>query len=211
RADRSLPAEDRATVRRPRPHHGDAREQEDRRADGRAPLDLQPGHRAHEPDQAAAARLTPPRGSAPRQRLLTGQTARIPPESTVHQQPCAQPRAARGCCVSAPPQHFPHARPWNHAVLPHSSPAMWTRAVQKLGRALASSVQAWGRACGRVWMTALFLWATTPRSVDGLWVENRSPQGPLVTAQLDPQLLHRKKWLLTCEKTRYPQFPQHLL
>src|SRR5690606_2349678 len=28
------------------------------RADGRAPLDLQPGHRAHEPDQAAAPGLT---------------------------------------------------------------------------------------------------------------------------------------------------------
>ena len=55
RADRPVAAEDRPAVRRPRPHHGDARRQEDPLPDGRAPVDLQPGHRAHQPDQAAGA------------------------------------------------------------------------------------------------------------------------------------------------------------
>ena len=55
RADRPVAAQDRPAVRRPRPHHGDARGQEDPLADGRAPVDLQPGHRAHQPDQAAGA------------------------------------------------------------------------------------------------------------------------------------------------------------
>ena len=60
RADGSLAAEDRRAVRRPRPHDRDARRPQDPRADGRAPLHLQPGHRAHEPHQerltAAAVR-----------------------------------------------------------------------------------------------------------------------------------------------------------
>ena len=37
----------------PRPYHRDARGQEDPLPDGRAPVHLQPGHRAHQPDQAA--------------------------------------------------------------------------------------------------------------------------------------------------------------
>ena len=53
RADRPVAAQDRAAVRRPRPHHGHARRPQDPLADGRAPRDLQPGHRADEPDQAA--------------------------------------------------------------------------------------------------------------------------------------------------------------
>ena len=53
--DEPVAAEDRPAVRRPRPHDGDVREQEDQRAHEGAPLDLQPGHRAHEPDQAGAA------------------------------------------------------------------------------------------------------------------------------------------------------------
>ena len=41
-----------AAVRRPRPHHGDARRPQDPPAARRAPQRLQPGHRAHQPDQA---------------------------------------------------------------------------------------------------------------------------------------------------------------
>ncbi len=50
-ADRPVAAQDRRAVRRPRPHHGDARGPQDPRADGRAALHLQPGHRAHQPHQ----------------------------------------------------------------------------------------------------------------------------------------------------------------
>ena len=53
RADRPVAAEDRPAVRRPRPHHGDARRPQDPSADGRATQRLQPGARAHQPDQAA--------------------------------------------------------------------------------------------------------------------------------------------------------------
>ena len=58
RADRPVAAEDRADVRRPRPHHGHARRPQDPLADGRAPADLQPGHRADQPDQAAGPAVT---------------------------------------------------------------------------------------------------------------------------------------------------------
>src|SRR3546814_9261538 len=54
-----------------RSHHGHARQPEDPGADGREALDLQPGHRAHEPDQAerprpltAHVRHTAPRPAA---------------------------------------------------------------------------------------------------------------------------------------------------
>src|SRR5690606_41829845 len=49
-AHRPVAAQDRPAVR-PGPHHGDARRPEDPLADGGAPVHLQPGHRAHEPDQ----------------------------------------------------------------------------------------------------------------------------------------------------------------
>ena len=52
RDDEPVAAQDRPAVRQPRPHHGDVREQEDQRAHEGAPLDLQPGHRAHQPHQA---------------------------------------------------------------------------------------------------------------------------------------------------------------
>ena len=52
-AHRPVAAQDRPAVRRPRPHHGHARGQEDPPADGRAAQRLQPGHRAHQPDQVA--------------------------------------------------------------------------------------------------------------------------------------------------------------
>ena len=52
--DLSLPKIGQA-FRRTRPHHGDARQPQGARADGGAPLDLQPGHRADEPDPAAAS------------------------------------------------------------------------------------------------------------------------------------------------------------
>ncbi len=52
RADRSVPAPDRAGVRRPRPHHGHARRPQDPSADGRAPVAVQPDRRADQPDQA---------------------------------------------------------------------------------------------------------------------------------------------------------------
>ena len=55
RAHRHVAAEDRPAVRRPRPHDRHARRQEDPPAHGRAARDLQPGHRADEPDQAAVA------------------------------------------------------------------------------------------------------------------------------------------------------------
>ena len=55
RAHRPVAAEDRPAVRRPRPHHRHARRPQDPVADGRAPVDLQPGHRADQPDQAAGA------------------------------------------------------------------------------------------------------------------------------------------------------------
>ncbi len=51
RAHGPLAAEDRRAVRRPRPHDGHARRPQDPRADGRAPLHLQPGHRADQPHQ----------------------------------------------------------------------------------------------------------------------------------------------------------------
>ena len=53
RAHRPVAAQDRPAVRRPRPHHGHARRQEDPPADGRAAQRLQPGHRADQPDQVA--------------------------------------------------------------------------------------------------------------------------------------------------------------
>src|SRR5262250_2422438 len=53
RTHRHVPAQDRPAVRRPRPHHGDARRAQDPLTHGRAPRDLQPGDRAHQPDQAA--------------------------------------------------------------------------------------------------------------------------------------------------------------
>ena len=40
-------------LRRPRPHDGHARRPEDPLADGRAAVDLQPGHRTHQPHQVA--------------------------------------------------------------------------------------------------------------------------------------------------------------
>ena len=58
RADRAVAAQDRADLRRPRPHHGDARGQEDPQGDGRAPPDLRPGAGTDLPDQAARPRLT---------------------------------------------------------------------------------------------------------------------------------------------------------
>ena len=51
RAHRPVAAQDRPAVRRPRPHHGDARRQEDPPADGRTAQRLQPGDRADQPDQ----------------------------------------------------------------------------------------------------------------------------------------------------------------
>ncbi len=51
--DRPVAAEDRPAVRRPRPHHGHVRGPQDPVLDGRTPVDLQPGHRAHQPDKAA--------------------------------------------------------------------------------------------------------------------------------------------------------------
>ena len=53
RAHRPVAAEDRPAVRRPGPHHRHQRRQEDPLPDGRAPVDLHPGHRAHQPHQAA--------------------------------------------------------------------------------------------------------------------------------------------------------------
>ena len=58
RAHRPVAAQDRAAVRRPRPHDGHARRPQDPPADGRAPQRLQPGHRADQPDQVAGPRLT---------------------------------------------------------------------------------------------------------------------------------------------------------
>src|SRR5579859_5219415 len=54
RAHRPVAAQDRPAFRRPGPHHGYARRPEDPVADGRTSLDLQPGHRAHQPHQAAS-------------------------------------------------------------------------------------------------------------------------------------------------------------
>src|SRR5581483_1412958 len=48
-------AEDRPAVRRPRPHDRHARGAQDQGTDGRTPRDLQPGHRAHQPDQVPGA------------------------------------------------------------------------------------------------------------------------------------------------------------
>src|SRR5262249_36904232 len=53
RADRPFAAEDRPAVRRSRPHDRDARRAQDPLAYGRAAVDLQSGHRAHQPHQAA--------------------------------------------------------------------------------------------------------------------------------------------------------------
>ena len=65
-AHRPVAAQDRPAVRRPRPHHGDARRPEDPPAAGRAPQRLQPGHRADQPDQAAGpAAVTRVRTPAP--------------------------------------------------------------------------------------------------------------------------------------------------
>ncbi len=58
RADRPLAAEDRAAVRRPRPHHGDARRPQGTQSDGRTTQHLQPGHRADQPDQEPVPALT---------------------------------------------------------------------------------------------------------------------------------------------------------
>jgi hypothetical protein len=60
-ADRPLAAEDRADIRRSRPHDGHACRSQDPLADGRAAADLQPGHRAHQPDQAAGPAVMPVR------------------------------------------------------------------------------------------------------------------------------------------------------
>ncbi len=111
-----------------------------RAPDGRAPLDLQPGHRAHQPDQADVATLTrpppapaalrvrhrpqpsrrPPRrrpGQAPASRAF--QQARGPaPSYTVWGQPCGQSASDYRRCVAAgrppePPPRFrnrPHGR-----------------------------------------------------------------------------------------------------
>ena len=72
----SLP-EDRPAVRQPRPHDRHVREQEDQRADEGASLDLQPGHRAHEPHQTEPAlqpdlAIRAPTGSAYRPIGVTG-------------------------------------------------------------------------------------------------------------------------------------------
>ena len=53
RADRPVAAQDRRPVRQPRPHDGDVRRPQDQPAARRAPRGLQPGHRAHQPHQAA--------------------------------------------------------------------------------------------------------------------------------------------------------------
>ena len=53
RAHRPVAAQDRPAVRRPGPHHRHQRRPEDPLADGRTPVDLHPGHRAHQSHQAA--------------------------------------------------------------------------------------------------------------------------------------------------------------
>ncbi|CAA9409267.1 MAG: Chromosomal replication initiator protein DnaA, partial [uncultured Quadrisphaera sp.] len=53
--DPAVPAEDRPGLRRARPHHGDARQQEDPRPDDQRPDGLHRGQRADEPDQGVAA------------------------------------------------------------------------------------------------------------------------------------------------------------
>ena len=58
RADRPVAAPDRADVRRPRPHHGHARRQEDPQRDRPAPQDLRAGAGADRADQAARPALT---------------------------------------------------------------------------------------------------------------------------------------------------------
>ena len=55
RAHRPVAAQDRADVRRARPHHRHPRRPQDPRADAGAPRDLQPGRRADEPHQDALA------------------------------------------------------------------------------------------------------------------------------------------------------------
>ena len=53
RAHRPVAAQDRRPVRQPRPHHGHVRRPQDQPAPRRAPRGLQPGQRAHQPDQDA--------------------------------------------------------------------------------------------------------------------------------------------------------------
>ncbi len=53
RAHRPVAAEDRAAVRRPRPHHRHQRRQENPVPDGRTPVDLHAGHRTNQSHQAA--------------------------------------------------------------------------------------------------------------------------------------------------------------
>ena len=60
RAHRPVPAQDRPAIRRPRPHHGHQRRPQDPFPDGRTPVHLHPGHRAHQPHQATSpGRLNP--------------------------------------------------------------------------------------------------------------------------------------------------------
>ena len=54
RAHRPVPAQDRPAIRRPRPHHRDQRRPQDPLPDGRTPVDIHPGHRAHKPHKAAS-------------------------------------------------------------------------------------------------------------------------------------------------------------
>ncbi len=57
----ALPAQDRGTVRQPRPHDGDVRRPQDQPAPRRAQGGLQPGQRAHQPDQDAGSSVLIPR------------------------------------------------------------------------------------------------------------------------------------------------------
>ena len=92
RADQPVAAEDRSAVRRPRPHHGDVREQEDQRAHEGAALDLQPGHRS---SPAASSRTSATAGS--RRRSAGGRAvARRPSARSGQDGPSSDVGSGRG-------------------------------------------------------------------------------------------------------------------
>ena len=109
RADRPVPAPDRSDVRRPRPHHGDARGQEDPQRDRPAPQDLRAGPGAHGADQAArpalSATFTDP--APPAACATSGFPARV---GTTARHDLPHPRTTRSRS-SCPPRRSPLRRP----------------------------------------------------------------------------------------------------
>ena len=71
-ADRAVAAQDRPDLRRPRPHHRDARRAQDPVADDRAPQRLQPDHRADQPDPVPRPLLISPHLLAPNPGFVSG-------------------------------------------------------------------------------------------------------------------------------------------